>query len=470
MKKNLLLLMSLIALISCQQISETNQDEQIQRTKYRNAEEHDYHVSLNEVNLFASCHCKEGGYTITPLTKSADTLLFIVNYDDGWMIVAGDKRVAPTLAEGPEGNIDLDSAPEGLSVWIDSMAEDISKYREFSSVEENENTRFWQRFSPQDIKVNAKECMTRYDPPVEKWYAITYQPELLSETSWDSIPHLIPIKWGQGYPWNSKCPIDTKVSTRCYLGCTATALGQMVYYMHYNLNKPNQLYHYITCTKTTVNGKTQDIGFVRDSLFLSSTRWNDMAVNWYGSSSGIEYAGDLMLDIGNRLGMKYSGEGSGASLSTSAISNYYNLSYTEDDYSFAPVLSNLLDSLPVISIAYSERGWLGLSYSGGHTWIIDGIHCVTRHYRTITEFECSENWMNHLPAYDTFEELALAYGIQDPHDQIIDYFSTDFLYLLMNWGYDGSFDNGYYGTYPTDDWFVGSTNYQYKRKIYYDFQ
>lgn len=427
----------------------------------------EYSVSLNDVQRFANCHCNGRTYSIIPLAKDTDTLLFIVNYENGWMLISGDKRTCPVLAESPDGFLDLTSAHNGILIWLDSMAEDIWQYKKLSKEDENDNIRFWKRISDSPPS-KSKSIKTARNEPLEKWYAITYGPELIGESSWDSIPHLIPTQWGQDYPWNTKCPLDLSALGKCLLGCSATALGQMIRYTHFVLGKPNQLYHYINCTYSTINGSSTDIGFERGNLNSSSSRWNDMAIS-SSSPSGIEYAGDLMLDIGNRIGMEYSGNGSEAGIPANDISNYYGLSFTKADYSFAPVISNLNNSLPVLVSAYSHRGWLGLSYTGGHAWIIDGIHCLTRSYRSITEFECSENWINHTPAYDTFEELAQAYGIQDPNDQIIDCFNLNYLYLLMNWGYDGQYDSGYYGSYPTDDWYVSTTNYQYKRKIYYDF-
>lgn len=428
-----------------------------------------FKVKYEEVRQFASIHCNNQDFSVTSLTREEDTLLYVVNYANGWMLIAGDKRVSPILAESPEGQLDLKSAPEGVLVWLDSMAEDINSYREIATKTDNDNTLLWSAFTQMPLVKSPDVEQTRYDPPIEKWYAITYSPEVIEETAWDSIPHLIPTKWGQVSPWNSKCPVDTKVPRRCYLGCAATALGQTLYYLHNYLGKPNQLYHYITCTKPTINGSTTDIGFVRGNLTNNSTRWEGMAIDCCGTSSGIEYAGDLMLDIGNRLEMKYSGEGSGAKFSVDKIEPYYNVTYSKDDYSFTTVFSNLSNNLPVMVSAYSKRGWLGLTYTKGHAWIIDGIHCIRRNYRQITEFECSENWMHHLPAYDTFEELAQAYGIQDPNDRIIETFGSNYLYLLMNWGYDGAYDNGYYSTYLTDNWYANGSNHQYLRKIYYDF-
>ena len=45
---------------------------------------------------------------------------------------------------------------------------------------------------------------------------------------------------------------------------------------------------------------------------------------------------------------------------------------------------------------------------------------------------------------------------------------TDF--LLMNWGYDGAYNDDYFSTYPSTAWTIYTDrNYEYDKTIYYDF-
>lgn len=424
----------------------------------------DYSVSLEEARLFACCQRDEEVKSVQSISVKEGALLYICNYENGWMVIAGDKRAKPILAESPIGQLNIDNAPEGIKVWIEVLADDMLYFKEESSFQDKSNTNIWSLFSPID-KQSAAQPEGR---SVMKWYAINSVPTVTVINEYDEVPHLIPTKWGQGFPWNVKCPIDLSCNNRCYLGCTATAVAQLLFYTHFNFSKPNRLYHTIGCTYLTINSETTNIGFYRNDMYAYSNRWNDMALNQYGTTTGIEYAGDLMLDIGNRFNMKYSGEGSGANMHSYAMSNYYDLSYSSCSYDYSIVNTNLNDSIPVIVIAYSDINFLGIP-SSGHTWLIDGKHCITRSYTYTKEFEYSENWIYYDEVYDTFDEIHQIYHIQDPSEQVEIVTTGVSSYLLMNWGYDGAYDNAYYSIGANDNWNANGGNHLYSRTIYYGF-
>lgn len=430
----------------------------------------DYGVSLNDAEVFAKAHNHNRDLCINPICSEKDTLFYICNFDDGWMIIAGDKRIPPILAEGRTGQFLVDEVPEGVFIWLGSIAEDISLLKENNPVIENENTKTWDFFSGNK---GLKENNTR-SGSIMKWYAVGDGPyEIGAPVDTDIVPHLITTKWGQGAPWNNKCPIDISASNRCYLGCTATAVAQLLNYTHHNLGKPNNLYHQISCSKTTVNGNTSDIGFTRSLLVADFYRWDSMPLDSNATPFvRIDFAGDLMLDIGNRFGMTYSGTGSGASLSPSAMSTYYGLSYSSGDYDYQTVSSSIHNELPVIVIAYSERHriWpFPYYYSRGHTWLIDGLHSTTRSYEYRKFFEYSENWYNYSEVYDSFEDIQEVYHIEDPDDEVVEYYEVTTTSLLMNWGYDGAFDDCYYSIFDNDAWNANGGHHLYERTIYYNF-
>ena len=67
------------------------------------------------------------------------------------------------------------------------------------------------------------------------------------------------------------------------------------------------------------------------------------------------------------------------------------------------------------------------------------------------------------------------YGIDDEFDIWYDDVVTDVDYLLMNWGYDGIYDDGTYSSNANLSWEDRNENgntrpYIYKREIYYDFR
>lgn len=43
-------------------------------------------------------------------------------------------------------------------------------------------------------------------------------------------------------------------------------------------------------------------------------------------------------------------------------------------------------------------------------------------------------------------------------------------YYLMNWGYDGMWDNGFYTLASDSKWYANNLYFQYYKTIYYDIQ
>lgn len=429
-----------------------------------------YRVSLKEANRYASSFQELSGFEIEPLVYKGDTLMYFCNHSGGWMIISGDKRTKPIIALGHSGRISLDDVPEGILAWIDSYAEDIYSMKN-SSIIENDNTKIWDMYSREQ---NPRDVVTKSDrwEPEMKWYAIDYGPYAISSNDVDIVPHLVSVEWGQQSPWYNECPWDASASVKCALGCIATAVAQLLHYTHYNLSKPNGLYHTVGCSVDTIYAKTSNIGFYRNNYISNSSRWDNMPTNAYGSPSAIEYAGDLMLDIGNRFGFKYSGTGSGVSSPNfSVLTNYYGLNYSHGNYDRTIVLSNLNNGLPVLITAFSERGgFLNLVYSKGHAWLIDGIHRTTTSYYYWREFEYSENWTHYSEVYDSFDEITAIYGITDPTEGVyIPGYTSSVDYLLMNWGYDGTWNNDLYSTYEDVSWPANGGGHLYRRKIYYGF-
>lgn|SRR5574344_290595 len=430
-----------------------------------------YKVSLNDANSLIKIHRPGCEYSIIPIVDQSDTLLYVYNFchESGWVVVSGDRRIYPFLGEGYSGHIDF--ANDGIFTWLGCCADDIINLRIDNSVSENEFTKFWKLILRRKTD-NPLRPSTKTDPEM-KWCVVTEQ--VLSQNSFvDAIPHLLTTKWGQGQPWNIKLPYDSSDGATAFLGCTAVAVAQMIYYTHFNLGKPSGLYESISCSQSTINGSTTNIGFTRSNYQQNSSIWNSMAIDRY--STGTSYAGDLMLDVGNRLGMSYSGEQSGANISTAALANY-NLSYSYGGYSYSTVYNNLSRGLPIIIIAYSQRDRRGIwpfwswSYSRGHAWIIDGIRQKTTTYIYVKHCEYTENWANESEVYNTFDEISQRYNITDPYESFEvqgNTYSTN--ELLMNWGYDGFYDDASYSINPEAAWTANGGDHIYQRNIYYDFR
>lgn len=434
----------------------------------------EFKVTLNDAKNLLKSLSNSVYAEIRPIERGRDTLLYLVTTDNGWMAIAGDKRVSPIIAETKNKEESFESMNENLAVWIECYVDELQAAltscdagsnaiatKSNSVPAHNDNLLFWQKISPAKSPV----IKTKRSEATYKWAVVSYT-YCDSETSQDLIPHLIATKWGQGTPWNDKLPIDKSNNNgKCLIGCTAVAIAQILYYTHYSIGKPNALYHNIQISASSIDKKTSNIGFSRSGYTADSDRWEQMSL-LIKDSKNKTYSEDLMLDVGNRVNMSYSATGSSANISPSALANY-GLVYSSSDYNYKTVKSNLQNSKPVNVIAYrKENGEMK-----GHSWIIDGLSSITRHFVTEKHFEYTENWMDESEYYDSFDAIRARYNVNSEYDYITeDGGSYTSEYLRMNWGWSGKDDDVFISPGLSDSWIVESYNYKYNKRINYDFR
>ena len=104
-----------------------------------------YCVTRDDASELSNILRPDQEFTIEPFVVKEDTLLYIVNYEDGWIIIAGDKRINPIVAESDKGSISMQIDNDNLITWIDSYADEINVIRYYGKEEENEYTKLWSR-------------------------------------------------------------------------------------------------------------------------------------------------------------------------------------------------------------------------------------------------------------------------------------------------------------------------------------
>lgn len=422
-----------------------------------------YQVTEEDAIRFSRSLHRDKEFKMEVYKIEEDTLLYLFNYRDGWLLLAADKRINPIVAESGKDNLSFNSPNENLMIWVDSYADEIRVLRKYGKDTDNEYTELWSKISRNKDLIKKRQYGNRDC----KW-AVIYYTYCDSYYDNDVVSHLISTYWGQTGPWNDKLPIDINYNNnKCKIGCVAVSFAEIVYYMHYHLGKPNGLYHNISISSSSISGPTNNIGFSRSDYVANSSRWDDMALTGSTVNTSTLYAGDLMLDIGNRLGMSYSGGMSGASLTTS-VASYYDLTFSHSSYNYQYVKNDLLNSKPVNITA--RRKDSSSNYIG-HSWLIDGYGIRTLHYTTEIHFEYTENWMYEVEYYDTFDELRTHYHINSEYDiieQDAGTYTND--YILMNWGGDTYYNNAHYDTYPSSSWIIDNKDYKYNKEINYDFR
>lgn len=244
--------------------------------------------------------------------------------DNGFVIVSRDENITPVLGYS-DTKYDSDNLPDGLKWWLKEITRSMEYYKQNGIA----------------------------------------APSLSANTSITVSPSFVTTKWGQGDPFNQKCP--TINSTAVPTGCVATAMSQIMNYYEYPSKGQG-------VSKYTV-GKTSKLKSVADTY-----DWNDMIDKYmFNSTSGQQEAvATLMFDAGAAAHMTYSANESGANDINAASAFVYNFQY---------------DSLALkyrIRELYSDNEWQDMVYgelekknpifyaasdtiNGGHAFLFDGI-------------------------------------------------------------------------------------------------
>lgn len=429
--KKILSLLALAIIASCSTLTPSSDNETLIK-KFSS-----YDVTLPEVEKYA--YAKYGNTKgdligIEALVRDSDTLGYVLNYGEGWEVLSGDKRCTPILAKG-DGHYLFDSLIPPQKIWFESELEKIGAIKDGYGVQTksgpSEGELFWQR-------INAPTSLTKAegDPIEDNQYW-----ELVEIIDWDydvyTTGHLIQTKWGQEYPWNMYCPIDTETNDTCVAGCWPVAGAQLLYFLHYNINKP------LSAPLTT--------------------SWDNMAINAYDHQRSKLQSAALISWVGENMNVNYGVEGTSGSMNKfssfiddipSLLSNEAQITFKKHNYDnmdndISYYLSNRRQ--PCIVRAHTNE-ILGIPAGDGHAWLIDGYRVETYTHKYI--YTWTSRTDNHLYEYGEIKE---------------EYIETDYRYIMMNWGYDGYGDNNLYSPSINADWTISSYNFKYSKKIMYDF-
>lgn len=450
----------------------------------------DINSSINTLNVFqtktSSCNI-QSDYSITPemILEYLNSMkgkqekivslipypneyspdLFVVNFEKGFKVFPSDSRFGLVLIEDEHEHLNLfeKSHNNGFDLWIDDLAHKINKARNDSRIDVTgkESTQFWKTLKNPSLPTAEKEMLkdiksmraTNEDMWAKIKYCNSSNTSILAERG-----HLLPTKWGQSNPWN--IGMGETNGEKWLTGCAAVAISQVLYYFNQSLcNYPTGLYHSLSITNTNYvysNGISfKTIALDRDNFTVYSPHWEEMPLDSLSTTScGFNYVSDLMLDIGERLSMKYSPV---LSYVSADMNGFFDISpcklnYTWSSYSTSSmpgVINSLNQYSPVIVSATSSTGNIG------HTWVIDGYRTV----RVVT-FEKfiwipSGSVPSGCTVYDTktTSELVDMYGSFTP-GMIVEenHQATNAAYYKMNWGYDGDHDGNLFLVNPGELW------------------
>lgn len=358
--------------------------------------------------------------SITPIIEDGDTLAYVAQYtgNNGWDLISGDKRVAPVLASASSGILNLNDTINPAVQALNGMVQIVLDTKNsMDSIKD----KMWEFLEPKAIaKSNRPQ---QRGNGTGKW--------ILDDTVYESDnytkPHIIAAKWGQENPWWSYIPKFNNIPS--YVGCTPVAIGQIIHHFRKNNHRDVAL----PSTVEFENGINGNPTFSN----YTTNMWSNLELS-QDQVVLANHTGIFLYYLGLQLGTKHSPSGSPTTggVEQNVLANYKLNSTKSNTYDFNIILGNLKSSKPVYVACKNTNG-------KGHSFIIDA-------------YEYSEERIYVRYIWDPNAELE---NDEDPmpesaitdkdgkYERIEEISSQEYYRFMMNWGYDGDYDNYKYTAY-----------------------
>ena len=221
--------------------------------------------------------------------------VFVFNSTNkGFVLVSAEDDARAVLGYSDEGTFDANHIPENMQFWLKMYADELRRLGEEAI-----------RRLGEEAKGERREAKG--------------ERRLGDEAEEESYPTINPILgetvWGQGEPFNNKCPEIN--GERTVTGCVATAMSQIMY-AHKYPTKGAGSYSYTTETKKL--NVSADFG-------STTYDWANMIPDYTDSytTTQADAVATLMYHVGVAAEMDYTVEGSGAvsSIALAALTKYF---------------------------------------------------------------------------------------------------------------------------------------------------
>ena len=282
---------------------------------------------------------------VTPATFNG-CRLFVGSDGTGFVLLSDDDCVRPLLGYSLTDTFPVEELPEHVMAWIGGYSREIASAKALDAAPSQR--------------------------AIEEWNQLLGgRPASKSVTA---VGPLVKSKWGQGDKYNDQCPYDTVAQKRCYTGCVATSMAQVIrYWKHPEVGRGSHSY---------THEKYGTLSAVYDTTHY---RWNKMPTVFGTVVNSIQIASvsQLMYHAGVAVDMTYGPNGSGAhtnplgnvrrASAETALKEYFRYNpalftvYKEgfSDAEWRALIDGDLDaSRPILYDGYGP--------SGGHAFVLDG--------------------------------------------------------------------------------------------------
>lgn len=247
---------------------------------------------------------------------------------EGYMILSADDISVPLLGYADSGYFDAENMPPQMRWWLDQYELQIREARKRG--------------------LRSSGDMVGIDP------------------SWTAIEPMIKTKWDQDAPYYNDCP--TYESQKCYTGCVATAMAQVMNYWKYPEKGTGRVVYKAEKISKNLLINFANYPFEWDSML-------DVYDKGHYSDTEAAAVANLMKCAGYSVEMNYGIDSSGAMSFRipTALKTYFNYDQncriiTRNPYSVAEWSKIVYDNLKNVGPMVYD----GQSDEGGHSFICDG--------------------------------------------------------------------------------------------------
>ncbi len=370
------------------------------------------------------------------------TLAYLLNYNEGWEIIAADKRAPTVLASDETGSLSVEEFPENVMGWIEGLETDVLYLRTFSNRPEgiDDDTwnnmlgsmDFWKAINADEEFISLNLGGTRYVPGGNP----DFPPgdghwELVSTTCeynvLYSIDHLITTTWGLGesllIDYNMYCPQKQNSPEKVSPTSMAVSGAQMAYFLHNKIgigkpvNSPSSIY----CT-ATVGNIAYGTNFYIDGT--TSSLWSSMSL-----SSPSTAAAKLIAGIVVKIQIYY-GTNNQSYAPAGGLKYLYfddeNITCSFQSYNTSVIDSSLVKGMPVIAEIEGIEGWDDFYYD----LIVDRFQAIS------TKYTYEYDWVYDTPDNGTPRPLLTR--------TVIEYVNPTITQYGMNWCLDGTYNDSWF--------------------------
>ena len=333
MKKNFLLLLSLMLLLSVSAIAGPRSYQQAKAIAQRQAAMLGIEM---DAEVAASAKAAPRMSVSSAVSPSATCYYVFANGEDkGFTIVSGDDRMPEVVGYSAQGTYDPDHLPANYVGFMKAYQETV-------------------------------EALLKGDAQVSGGLAEVRQWRAERAGSAAVAPLLDGIKWDQREPYNNMCPLY-EGTNRSVTGCVATAMAQvMMYYKN-----PKKL-------KSTIESyTTKAYGINIPAIYSGATYdWDNMLPDYSKSdynSAQADAVAKLMYHCGAAVKMDY-GPSSGANVTPAILATYfgYDADLMQDLTRTVFTLQQWMTLIDNELKAKRPILYSGQSSDGGHEFVCDG--------------------------------------------------------------------------------------------------